>query len=196
VAARLKQFLISRCEAFLTDRKFSYDIVRAVSRVAWPEPARAVQRCRGFKAIRGDDAFERLIIGVKRVGNILGPDKKIYGAGWDSLERALSGSESLAGDIRFSAEAFTEPMERQLLEAVRQRLAEVMENDRDDDFLGVLKTLASLGPVIDDYFDAVLVNCEDTAVRANRFNFLAATFALFSRYADFSLIVEINPPTA
>ena len=195
-AARLREFLITRCEAFLTDRKFSYDVVRAVSRVSWVEPAEAVRRCKGFKAIRGDEAFERLIIGVKRVGNILGPEKKIYGAGRDSLARALLSSESLTGDIRFSAEAFTEPMEGRLLEAVRRRFAEVAEKDGKKDFLGVLKTLATLGPVIDDYFDAVLVNCEDKAVKANRFNFLAAIFALFSKYADFSLIVEINPPTA
>jgi glycyl-tRNA synthetase beta chain len=62
--------------------------------------------------------------------------------------------------------------------------------DRRHDFASVLDILSGLADPIDDYFDDVLVNCEDQELRANRHEFLAAVFLVFSRYADFSCIVE------
>jgi glycyl-tRNA synthetase beta chain len=58
------------------------------------------------------------------------------------------------------------------------------------DYAAVFASLAALGPAIDRYFDHVLVNSPDPLLRANRHRFLAAVFALFSKYADFSHIVE------
>lgn len=54
----------------------------------------------------------------------------------------------------------------------------------------IVRTLAGIGPAIDDYFDHVLVNAPDPDLRSNRHRFLGAVFAVFSRYADFSQIVE------
>ena len=62
--------------------------------------------------------------------------------------------------------------------------------DAADDISSVLGVLSELGPTIDTYFDKVLVNCDDKKLRASRHEFLAAVFVLFSRYADFSFIVE------
>jgi len=54
----------------------------------------------------------------------------------------------------------------------------------------VLGRLSTLADPIDDYFDRVLVNCEDQALRDNRMHFLSVVYAVFGRYADFSKIVE------
>jgi glycyl-tRNA synthetase beta chain len=56
--------------------------------------------------------------------------------------------------------------------------------------------LALLADPIDAYFDAVLVNAEDRAVRENRISFLGEVFGLFGRYADFQAIVEQGRPAA
>jgi glycyl-tRNA synthetase beta chain len=63
---------------------------------------------------------------------------------------------------------------------------------RDDarPFVQVLSTLSGLAAPIDAYFDRVLVNSTDPAVRDNRLAFLAATYALFGRFADFQRLVE------
>jgi glycyl-tRNA synthetase beta chain len=52
-----------------------------------------------------------------------------------------------------------------------------------------LPEVASLRPVVDRYFDKVLVNAPDARVRANRLAFLAQLLAKFSSVADFSEIV-------
>lgn len=52
-----------------------------------------------------------------------------------------------------------------------------------------LAEIASLRPVVDRYFDKVLVNAPDARVRANRLAFLAQLLAKFSSVADFSEIV-------
>jgi glycyl-tRNA synthetase beta chain len=52
-----------------------------------------------------------------------------------------------------------------------------------------LAEIASLRPVVDRYFDQVLVNAPDARVRANRLAFLAQLLAKFSSVADFSEIV-------
>jgi glycyl-tRNA synthetase beta chain len=52
-----------------------------------------------------------------------------------------------------------------------------------------LAEVASLRPVVDRYFDKVLVNAPDARVRANRLAFLAQLLAKFSSVADFSEIV-------
>jgi glycyl-tRNA synthetase beta chain len=196
VVGRLTNFFINRCEAFLADRGFAYDVVRAVTRVAWFSPAVASQRCRGIDKLRGDDAFERLIISVKRVGNILGKDTRIYGADWDVLERGLLLGKPLTDHIHFSSELFEQPEESALLNEVSKRVPDLAALDYRGDFLGVMRKLSEMGRSIDDYFDSVLVNCEDVQIRTNRVHFLASIFALFSRFADFSFIVEENPPTA
>jgi glycyl-tRNA synthetase beta chain len=196
VFERLTNFFATRCEAFLSDRGFSYDVVRAVTRIAWPSPAAAVERCTGIEQLRGDAAFERLIIGVKRVGNILGKDARIYGADWDVLERSLLLGKPLSGGIRFSPDLFEQPEEKNLLGAVNERIPDLAALDARGDFPGVLHKLSELGRPIDAYFESVLVNCKDERIRTNRVHFLACIFALFSRFADFSFIVEEKSPTA
>ncbi len=52
-----------------------------------------------------------------------------------------------------------------------------------------LPEIASLRPVVDRYFDKVLVNAPDARIRANRLAFLAQLLRKFSSIADFSEIV-------
>ncbi len=194
--ARLTGFFTSRCEAFLSDKGFSYDVVRAVTRIAWPRPAVAVERCAGFESLRGDAAFEKLIISVKRVGNILADDKRIYGADWDALKQSLLLGKPLRDGIHFSPELFEQPEEGGLLREVGGRIPDLAALDGKGDFTGILRKLSEIGQSIDEYFDSVLVNCKDERIRTNRVHFLASIFALFSRFADFSYIVEEKPPTS
>jgi glycyl-tRNA synthetase beta chain len=49
--------------------------------------------------------------------------------------------------------------------------------------------IASLRPVVDEFFSKVMVMSPNAAVRANRLALLARTVKDFSRMADFSEIV-------
>jgi glycyl-tRNA synthetase beta chain len=56
-------------------------------------------------------------------------------------------------------------------------------------YFEALEKIASLRPQVDAFFDKVLVNAKDEAVRANRLTMLHQLLTEFSTIADFSEIV-------
>jgi glycyl-tRNA synthetase beta chain len=189
----IEKFFVARCESYLKDRGITYDVVDAVSRVHWARPGVALEIAREIAKLRGDARFERLITGVKRVGNILSAEKRTYGSDWESIRAAFAGPEetrSAPESTRFLTDRFEQPAEDALYKAVISVLPDMMSLDRDGEYGAILETLSRLADPIDVYFDDVLVNCEDAELRENRHRFLAAIFSVFSRYADYSFIVE------
>ena len=61
------------------------------------------------------------------------------------------------------------------------------------DYRSKLEQIASLRPHVDRFFDKILVNAPDPAVRQNRLTLLHAMLAEFSTIADFSEIVTNSP---
>jgi glycyl-tRNA synthetase beta chain len=184
-------FLRGRVEAFLKDGGVPYDVAAAVISVAWQEPGVALARARAIANARGDGAFERLVTGVKRVGNILPKERRRLGTPSESLARVFAENSGASFDpSRFEATA-----EHALLDAVRRIAREISNLEEKSAFEGVLSALSRLADPIDAYFDAVLVNADDPVVRENRISFLAEVFALFGRYADFQALVEQGRPT-
>lgn len=180
----LAEFVRGRVEAYLKDEGIPYDVADAVLAVVWDRPGVAAARARDLVRLRGDAAFERLITGVKRVGNILPRERRRTGAEWDDIR------SSLIDGTAFAADRFEDPAEHALLEALR-RVWRDLGSERDArPFAGVLANLSELAAPIDAYFDHVLVNSSDPAVRDNRLSFLAATYSLFGRFADFQRLVE------
>jgi len=94
----------------------------------------------------------------KRIGNIL---KKADIAIPHAVDRAL----------------LTDPAESALAEAVEAVLGETDDALHHHDYVTVLNHLARLRPQVDAFFDSVMVNADDPAVRANR-------LALLKRLAD------------
>ncbi len=184
--AELQEFVRGRVEAFLKDNGVAYDVAAAVLPVSWTRPGVALERARAISALRGDPAFERLVTGVRRVGNILPRERRRLGAGWDDVRRDLAGD----GERAFDAARFEDPAETDLLDAVREALDRMEPAEKRGDVASVLKSLSALADPIDRYFDKVLVNAPDPAVREARLGFLAVTYSLFGRYADFQAIVE------
>ncbi|WP_299345347.1 glycine--tRNA ligase subunit beta [uncultured Pseudoxanthomonas sp.] len=101
---------------------------------------------------------EALAAANKRIGNIL---KKADIAIPHAIDRAL----------------LTDPAESALAEAVEAVLGETDEALHHHDYVTVLNHLARLRPQVDAFFDSVMVNADDPAVRANR-------LALLKRLAD------------
>jgi glycyl-tRNA synthetase beta chain len=182
--AELAEFLRGRVEAYLKDGGVPYDVADAVLAVVWDRPRVAASRARDVVRLRGDAAFERLVTGVKRVGNILPKERRRTGAGWDEVRSAFGGEGA------FKPERFEDPAEHALLDALRATMGRIGGNEDAHPFPQVLAALSGLAAPIDTYFDRVLVNSSDPAVRDNRISFLAATYSLFGRFADFQRLVE------
>ncbi|HEX5132046.1 MAG TPA: glycine--tRNA ligase subunit beta [Candidatus Krumholzibacteria bacterium] len=182
--AELEEFLRGRVEAFLKDSGVPYDVAAAVMAVAWSEPGTALVRARAIAELRGNPVFERLVTGVKRVGNILPAGRRRLGHAWSEVR------DGLGVEAAFSADRFEDAAETGLLEAVREGLGRIGPAEDAGDIAKVLRSLSGLADPIDHYFEKVLVNAQDPAVRENRLAFMAAIYGLFGRYADFQAIVE------
>jgi glycyl-tRNA synthetase beta chain len=80
----------------------------------------------------------------------------------------------------------TEPAEAQLHAAMGALSDRVLSALAARQYAAALDLLAQLKPQVDAFFDQVLVNDPDTALRANRLGLLAALRALFAQVADLS----------
>ncbi len=82
----------------------------------------------------------------------------------------------------------TEDAEKALAFAIQNATPALEASWDSADYLGYLATLANLQPVIDTFFESVMVMAEDTALRQNRLALLAAIQAYVDRFADFSAL--------
>jgi glycyl-tRNA synthetase beta chain len=62
------------------------------------------------------------------------------------------------------------------------------ENARRYDYAAMIKNLAALRMVVDNFFDRVLVMVEEDRIRANRLSLLRRYVLLFNQLANFSLL--------
>ena len=88
-----------------------------------------------------------------------------------------------------NATLLQEPAELALAEAVDQAFTATDQPLADGDYARVLARLAQLRPQVDAFFDAVMVNAEDPAVRGNR---LALLRRLSSRLGSVAAIEHLS----
>ncbi len=163
----LLDFVYDRLRGYLRDQDYSAQQVAAVVD-ARPEviadlPAR-LAAVRAFAALPESDA---LAAANKRIVNIL----------------RKSGDQAASAVDRGR---LADGAEHDLFMAF-QKLAPLVEAGYSDgDFAGALRALATVKPVVDRYFDDVMVMAEDVAVRANRLALLRSVAATMNRVADIS----------
>lgn len=169
-SAALWEFLLDRIKYYFRDvRGFAYDEVNAVLAGDWKTLPDAEARLHALKLVRQTENFEALAASFRRIGNILRQ------AGWPqgSIDTAL----------------LEAPEEKQLHQESARVLAAAATCRASEDYIQALASIATLRPVVDTFFDRVLVNVPDPAVRSNRLALLGKLFQEVSSIADFSEIV-------
>jgi glycyl-tRNA synthetase beta chain len=146
-------------------------------------------RAQALNALRGDPAFEQLVIGARRVGNILAKAEILPDAAraYPDLERWAAGEGALPYD--YDPSALVEGPEKALHAAVVEAAGPLLSAAQAREYGSAYRRLADLGGAIDAYFDGVMVNAEDPALRANRLAFLRNLAQLFLHFASFSRVV-------
>jgi glycyl-tRNA synthetase beta chain len=179
-SAAVKHFLRERLEFYLRDALgFSYDVVNAVLAADADDVVDAVARAQALtKARASTDAkdLEAVCISFKRIKNILkqASDKQIL-----IPERPDEGLLDKMGT------AETDLYMNGVVHLWSQY--EVWRQDGDYDL--ALSNAASLRPILDKFFDEVMVMVDDERIRANRLALLQKLWKDFSTIADFSEIV-------
>lgn len=165
---QLSAFVRERLNLLLAEQGVKYDIANAVLVAAWFDPADARKRCAALAQFRSTEEFEKLIIGQKRVANIL-----------KGVDARLTVDEKL----------LQEKAEEALFDAARALDPKLAEAVAGQDYARAFELLLSLRAVIDTFFDDVMVMCDDQELSANRLALLAYVKSLFLRVADLSQIV-------
>jgi len=166
--AVISEFFIERVSRYLEDKGFRYDEINAVLANWDGDVTDARMRCEALKEFRGKPEFVKLVIGQKRVRNILKGIEKI-----EAVDHSL----------------FTEPTEKALKKKggeTKEQLEVMLENKA---YIAVLKLLLEMRPIIDKFFDDVLVMCDDEKLKNNRLALVSDINKLFLSFADFSQIV-------
>ncbi len=168
--AEVAWFLRERLVGYLRDAGYSTPEVEAVveARPArWAEFPRRLAAVRAFQALPEAAA---LAAANKRIGNIL---KK---------------SDAPAG--AFSAAALVEPAERELHAATERVAPHAQAHFGRGDYTQALRELAQLRAPVDAFFDHVMVNADDAALRNNRLWLLQQLHAEMNRVADLSRLAQ------
>ncbi|MER9072098.1 glycine--tRNA ligase subunit beta [Mesorhizobium sp. M0904] len=131
-----------------------------------------VRRVEALGSFLDTEDGQNLLAGTKRAANIVAAEKKKGTAIATSVEPAL----------------FREDAEKTLFAAVNQAERQAGEAIQNEDFSAAMLALSVLREPVDSFFEKVLVNDEDQAVRANRLALLARIRAATDRVADFSKI--------
>ncbi|TPJ77696.1 glycine--tRNA ligase subunit beta [Mesorhizobium sp. B2-6-2] len=132
-----------------------------------------VRRVEALGSLLDTEEGKNLLAGTKRAANILAAEEKKKTAIADTVEPAL----------------FREDAEKKLYAAVNQAEKEAGQAIQNEDFSAAMLALSVLREPVDSFFERVLVNDEDQAVRANRLALLARIRAATDQVADFSKIV-------
>ena len=168
----LRAFLQDRLKVYLRDQGARHDLIDAVITADSCNLLTIVRRVEALGTFLSTDDGKNLLAGTKRAANILAAEEKKGTAIAASVDPAL----------------FREEAEKKLDAAVNQAESEAGEAIQKEDFSAALAALSALREPVDSFFERVLVNDEDHAVRANRLALLARIRAATSQVADFSKI--------
>lgn len=163
-------YLLERLPAHYEDLGVSIEILRAVTAVGTQTLGDIDGRSQALQAFSGSDAALSLAAANKRVANILAKAEETIG----HIDPALF--ENTPESTLF-----------QSLQNAQQDLDKALEVA---DYVAALNCLAELRDDVDGFFDQVLVNAEDNAIRVNRLALLKELRGQFLRVADLAVLAR------
>jgi len=175
-AADVWDYMVERLRAYFLDPASAasvanvstemFDAVRAANPVS---PLDFAARLRALATFLALPEAASLTAANKRISNI--------------LKKAEAGA---AGTV--DTGSLREPAEKALHEALTGMVSQVERSLGKRDYAAALAKLATLRPVVDAFFDGVMVNAEDANLRRNRLALLAQLRLQFTRIADLSCL--------
>jgi len=167
----IKEFCFDRLSVNLREQGASPQEVDAVLSLNPEILSDIPQRLAAVRTFSTLDQAPALAAANKRVGNIL---KKVEG--------------EVKAEV--NANLLQEPSEIALNEALRKVKPVADKLFENGDYTASLKSLAALKAPVDAFFDNVMVNADDPALKANRLGLLATLHQTMNRVADLSKLAS------
>jgi glycyl-tRNA synthetase beta chain len=172
----LVDFFADRLKVQLRDEGKRHDLVDAVFALGDDDLVRIVARVEALDGFLTTEDGKNLLAGFKRAANILKAEAK----------KNPTEAEGYSGPVDPSL--LSAPEEKALHAALGSAGPKVAVEVEAERFEAAMAALAGLRGPVDDFFDRVLVNADDAAVRQNRLRLLAQVQRAMGQVADFSLI--------
>ncbi len=161
----ITDFVFERLKGYCLEHGYSHDEFDAVFAIKPELPLDFIARLQAVKHFRTLPEAASLAAANKRIGNIL---KKSDTAPADSVGSLIESEERRLQALAEKSAADIEPLLKQ------------------GDYEAALSRLAALKEPVDNFFDNVMVNCEDLTLRANRLALLSTLSRQFLQIADIS----------
>jgi glycyl-tRNA synthetase beta chain len=170
-SAALTDFIFDRLAGSLREQGYSAQEVDAVLALRPQRLGDVAKRLAAVRAFAALPEAPALAAANKRVGNIL---KKVEGAVDATVNPAL----------------LQEAAEKALADALKTVAPVADAAWAAGNYAANLQALAALKAPVDAFFDGVMVNAEDPALKANRLGLLATLHAAMNRVADLSKLAS------
>ncbi|OLP45672.1 glycine--tRNA ligase subunit beta [Rhizobium oryziradicis] len=172
VLSDLLSFFHDRLKVYLRDQGARHDIIDAVLTPEADDLLMVARRAEALTAFITSEDGKNLLAGTKRATQLLAAEEKKGTVVADGVSEAL---------LKLDAE-------KALFAAVTEAIKAASEAVAKEDFRSAMQALSTLRAPVDKFFEDVLVNDEDAAIRANRLALLKAIREATATVADFSKI--------
>ena len=166
----LLDFLRQRLIFILKQKNYRFDLIEAVLAAGYSAIPGAVRKLEALKKFSREKNFLPFLKAYQRVNNIL---------------RSVPGEKIQAKAME--ASLLKENAEKVLYETCFQAKRKI---DKAAGFKEVLEVFESLTPLINEFFDRIMVMVPEENLRLNRLLLLAQVRTLFLNFADFSRIAN------
>ncbi len=162
-----KALFNQRSKTLLAGMGIEHDVIDAVLSAGVSLPSDVRKKAEALSELKKQDYFADLATAFKRVDRIIEGD--------------------VPGEV--NQELLTEEAEKGLFRKFAGIKPTVVDKTQAGDYAGALAKIVEIKGEVDAFFDHVMVNVDDAAVKANRMALLKSIAGLFSPLADFSKIV-------
>ncbi len=168
----IHNFFQQRIKWLLEEEKIAYDVIDSVIDYEFTDIAEIKKRALAIQKFKGSADFEGLVLGYKRVSNILTKEDNFTDV-----------DSSLLIDAN----------EKALYDYFKENEAKVIELLIKQNYEETMQILVSARSLIDNFFDNVMVNVEEAETKQNRLNLLFYIKNIFIKIADLDkIVVEIK----
>lgn len=171
-AAAVKQavdFIIERMRAFAEEQGIKSNVINAVLARKSTKPLDIFKRLDAVSYFLTLPEAEALSSAHKRVNNILN-------------------KANINAEIKFNCDLVEEKIEQNLADEIAAKNELIIPLYKERNYREALKILSGIKPVVDEFFDKVMVMAEKEKVRNNRLALLTDLRELFNHVADLSLL--------
>ncbi len=170
--ADLLSFFHDRLKVYLRDQGARHDIIDAVLTPDADDLLMVARKAEALTAFINSEDGLNLLAGTKRATQLLAAEEKKGTVVADGVSEAL---------LKLDAE-------KALFAAIQSASKSAAEAVAAEDFRSAMQALSTLRGPVDTFFQDVLVNDDDAAIRANRLALLKAIREATATVADFSKI--------